>query len=633
METWGRVQDWAARMMEGRVDGAMIGAVAIAVISLLLIAFVRALGLRALPDSPSNASNAAALSADESDPLGAALRACRQHFIAVLSFSAALNLLYLAPSLYMLQVYDRVLTSRGVLTLVFLTLVLLASLAALAFLDAIRLRLLALAARRIDRLATPFVLRAALQKEARAAAGSAQPLREFDAFRLSLTGAPALAIVDAPWAPVYVAVCFLLHPSIGVLVTLGGIGLITLALLNGQALRRPLGAHDEGGADLYALQNGDSAQGEVARALGMRQAIVARQLRARAAMAEAQLSAGRIGSGFTASTRFLRLALQSATLGLGAYLAINHELTPGGVIAASILAARAFAPIEQIVAAWRQLGQGVRGQRIVKAVLAAAASDRAHTRLPDPQGDILVAQASVRGPERFILRDASLHIAPAEIVGVIGPSGSGKSTLVRLLAGAIAPDEGVVRLDGAKLSDWEPDRLGRHIGYLPQDVGLFAGTIAANIARFEEAPDADARVIAAAEAAGVHDMILRLPQGYDTRVGPNGRGLSAGQAQRVALARALYRDPAVLVLDEPNAHVDAEGEAALVNALKAAQARGASIVVVAHRAGFMSIADKLLLLREGRIDAFGPRDQVMTRLAAAGAPRPAVAPAAGAQPS
>ncbi len=557
-----------------------------------------------------------------------ALRACRRHIAFVLIFSAALNVLYLAPSIYMLQVYDRVLSSGGILTLLFLSAALLAALLSLAFLDATRVRLLAAMGKRLDRLVAPHILRASLEREGRQAAGQAQALREFDTLRGALTGPPAIAAVDTPWAPVYIAVCFMIHPFIGALTLGGGVLLVAIAYANQTSLHKTLHANEQATGAMYNLQAADSAQGEVARALGMQEALVQRQLQTRASMSDSLLSAGRAGAAFAASTKFVRLILQSAALGLGAYLAVEQEISSGAIIAASILSSRAFAPLELIVGAWRQFEQGRAAYGVITSVLKTQERQRAFTDLPAPQARVAVEDLVIRAPagDRALISGASFRVDPGMIVGVIGPSGAGKTTLIRAIAGAVAPDHGAVRLDGAKLNDWAPSKLGQYVGFLPQEVGLFAGTIKQNVARFDTRPDSivDPKVVAAAKAAGVHDLVLTLPQGYDTLIGPGGRGLSAGQAQRIGLARALYDDPVLLVLDEPNAHLDAEGESALIEALRSARARGASAIVVAHRASFLNIADALLVVRDGRIDAYGPRDQVMARLNGQSAPRPVV---------
>lgn len=565
--------------------------------------------------------------------LRAAFDACRRHIGFVILFSAALNLLYLAPSLYMLQVYDRVLTSGGVLTLVYLSVILVACLGVLSFLDGTRLRLLLAMARRFDRLLAPPILLAALQREGRSAAGQAHILREFDALRGAISGPPAVAAVDAPWAPIYIAVCFLIHPWIGTLALLGGIGLVTIAYINHRAMHGALKATEQATGAMYGLQLADSNQGDTARALGMQGALVARQMRARESLSQSINDSGSANAFFTSTTKFSRLVLQSMALGLGAFLAINQEISAGGIIAASILSSRAFAPLELIVGAWRQFEQGRQAYGIIANVLRTQETRREYTALPNPRGVLSVEGVTVRAPvgDRFLIVNATFRGEPGDIIGVIGPSGAGKTTLIRAIAGAALPDGGAVRLGGAKMTDWAPDQLGRHVGYLPQEVALFGGTVGDNISRFA-GTGVDADVVAAAQAAGAHEMILSLARGYDTEVGPNGRGLSAGQAQRVALARALYGNPVLLVLDEPNAHLDQDGEAALINTLKAASARGVCSIVVAHRTGFMNITNKLMVVNDARIEAFGPRDQIMAKFIPGSSPRPVAVPNEGGRP-
>jgi ATP-binding cassette subfamily C protein len=584
------------------------------------------------------ANTAQEQSQGQSRVLREALDACKRHLGFVALFSAALNLLYLAPSLYMLQVYDRVLTSGGLLTLLYITLVLLASLGVLAFLDATRMRLLLTMSRRLDRLLAPDILLAALRRESRAAAGQAQVVREFDTLRSAISGPPAVAAVDTPWAPIYIGVCFLIHPWIGGLALLGGATLLLVAFLNQRAMHALLRTNEQIAGAMYGLQMADANHGDVARALGMQNALVDRQIRTRADVTGALNDSGQTNAFYSATTKFLRLTLQSLALGLGAFLALRQEISAGGVIAASILTSRAFAPLELVVGAWRQFEQGRQSYKIINAVLLSQEEQREHTNLPPPRGLLSVENVTVRSPanDRFLLVNASLRGEPGDIIGVIGPSGAGKTTLMRVIAGAAEAAGGAVRLDSAKLSDWDSERLGRYIGYLPQEVALFGGTIGQNISRFDkrggENLDVDTAIVAAAKAAGAHEMILTLPQAYDTPIGPNGRGLSAGQAQRVALARALYGDPVLLALDEPNAHLDAEGEQALVDALKAASERGVCSIVVAHRAGFMSIANKVLVVKDGRIEAFGPRDQVLARLGAGPRAVPPPSEAGGARP-
>jgi ATP-binding cassette subfamily C protein len=566
----------------------------------------------------------------EGNVLRAALAACRRHLAYVVLFSFALNILYLAPSLFMLQVYDRVLTSGDVLTLGYLIVVLILSLGTLAFLDGTRVRLLAAMAKRFDRLVAPRVLRSALRREGRAAAGQVQLMRELDSLRSTVAGPPALAAIDAPWIPVYVGVCFIIHPWLGVLTSGGGVLLLLVAYINQRSSARALRANLQASGAMYTLQQADAAQMETARALGMRPALVSRQLRAREQTSESLRRQARASAVYSSSTKFLRLLLQSSALGLGVVLALRQEISSGAIIAGSILAARAFAPIELIVGAWPQFEQGRQAYSVLKAVLKTEDSHRDYTTLPEPNAMLSVEGVGVRAPsgDRVLLYNASFRAAPGEIIGIVGPSGAGKSTLLRAVCGAIVADQGAVRLDGAKLTDWDPDRLGRHIGYVPQDIGLLPGTVADNIARFARDGDADADIVDAAKALGAHEMILTLPKGYDTEIGAGGRGLSVGQAQRVALARAFYREPVLLALDEPNAHLDGDGERALLTALNNARRRGAVALVVAHSASFVSVSDKLLVVRDGRIEAFGPREQIAARLSG-GQARPAVVASAG----
>lgn len=562
------------------------------------------------------------------EPMRRARDACRELLLWAVAFSAGVNLLYLAPSIYMMQVYDRVLMTGGLWTLAFVSLVLVFALATLALLDAIRMRVLMRGGLRLDRLLTPLLLNLALSADPRRAdARRLQAVREFDTLRQAVAGPAAIAAIDILWAPIFVLVCFLLHVWIGVLVLAGGALLLALALRNEQALRELTARSAEQAPRFYAAQEADSQFSDVARALGMRGGLVARQLSARQDLNATQAESSMRAIRYQSAIKWLRLILQSAALGLGAYLAIERQISPGAIIAASILTARALAPLEQIVGAWRQIGQARAAYRALNALLLQTPEAPPRTALPTPRGVLSLERAGVAAPDgqRPILYDVTFTLQPGEIIGVLGPSGAGKSTLARIAAGAAPPNAGIVRIDGANVKDWDSDALGAHIGYLPQDVALFAGTVAENIRRFaargEDSTDIDAALVAAARAAGAHDMILRLPNGYDTELGHNGRGLSFGQAQRIGLARALFRDPALLVLDEPNAHLDQEGEAALTEALRAARARGAAVLVVAHRANFLAAADKLIVMQEGRIALAGTSEEVRARLAQAqGAP-------------
>ncbi|NEX94071.1 type I secretion system permease/ATPase [Caulobacter sp. 17J65-9] len=558
------------------------------------------------------------------EPLKAALRAVRRHLWFAFGFSALVNILYLAPTLYMMQVYDRVIPTGGIMTLVFITAVIVFALATLAGLDYIRGRLLIRAGLRLDRQLAGQVLTRLSSQLRPGQPGSlriSQAMREFDSFRQVMTGPGALALFDAPWTPIYLLFTFMLNPWLGLLTLTGGIILLLLAIANERSNKQRLQQASEASAAAYVAQEAVSANAETVRALGMRRALVTLQLQQRHKATEIQAQAQFVGGRYQGAIKFLRLVLQSLALGTGAYLAVERQISSGAVIAASVLLSRALQPIEQVVGAWSGIVSARHAFTTLVELFDRYPDEPERTLLPPPKGMIQVEGVTNRmpGADSYVLRNVSFSVQPGETVGVVGPSGAGKTTLARVLAGALLPDYGVVRLDSADLRDWDAERLGRYMGYLPQDSGLFAGSVRDNISRFErwnggDVEDIDPRVIAAAEAAGAHELILRLPEGYDTMLGAGGRGLSAGQAQRVALARALYRDPPVMVLDEPNSHLDSEGEAALLKVLRAVKARGATVIIIAHRTGVLTSADKLVVMRDGMVDLFGPREEVVARL-------------------
>ena len=564
------------------------------------------------------------LVASPSEIVASALRACRRHFIAIAAFSALLNLLFLVPMLYMLQVYDRVIPTRGSLTLLFLTLVLVFGLGTLALLDFIRSRLLVRASIRLDKQLAGVLLDTSLARRDRTFdAVARQSMREFDTLRQALTGPAIVALCDAPWSPIYILICFVIHPAIGFLVLVGAVLLAIVALRNNAATKEPLQDASQAAARAYASQEQVLTGAENVRALGMRRAMVRRHLAERHTMVSLQSSANFAGGKYVTISKFLRLALQSLALGLGAWLAINNDISGGAVFAASFLAGRSLQPIEQLLGTWRTVAQARTAYDNLNGLLEAREADTAMTQLPAPEGRLDVDQLSVANAagDGAILANISFQIAPGEVVAVVGPSGAGKSTLLRMLAGAGRPDRGIIRIDHANVLDWDPERLATYIGFLPQDVCLFAGTIKENISRFEDGADGDADVdakaIAAAKACFAHELILQLPNGYDATLGWGGRGLSAGQAQRIGLARALYGDPPIILLDEPNAHLDASGEGQLVETILALKARQAAVLVVAHRLGVLAAVDKILVLRDGRLEAFGSRDEIMARLSGA----------------
>ena len=557
------------------------------------------------------------------ETLAGALRDCRQHFVAAAVFSLLINILYLAPTLYMLQVYDRVVPTAGTTTLLFVTIALALALLTLSSLDMIRNRLLIRASQRVDALIAPRILKHMMAADSGAAG---QAMRDFDSVRTAMTTPTIAAIFDVPWTPVFLLVAFMLHFWIGLLAIVASIGLVTLAYLNQRATQRKMEVATTAMAASHNSQQAAATHGTTVKALGMTGAMVERQLSHRgtalANMAEAQFAGGKL----TATSRFFRLFIQSVALGVGALLAINGDISSGAIIASSVLLSRALQPIESIIAAWSPLASARAATQRLGRVFETLEQERIYTHLPAPEGKMQVEEVGMRGRDgRPILVGVSFQAEPGQILGIIGPSGSGKTTLGKIIVGALQPTIGTVRIDGARLTDWDQDELGPYLGYMPQESSLFEGTIKENIARFRKGADSeesraiDEAVVAAAKEAGIHELILQLPKGYDTELGLMGFGLSAGQAQRVALARALFGEPKVIVLDEPNAFLDQSGEVALVEAIAKARARGATVIVIAHRRGVLSTVDRLLVLEEGRPKLLGPANEVVARLSG---PRP-----------
>jgi PrtD family type I secretion system ABC transporter len=547
-----------------------------------------------------------------------ALGECRQHFIAAAVFSLFINLLYLAPTLYMLQVYDRVVPTGGKTTLLFITIALALALLTLSVLDMIRNRLLVRASQRMDALIAPRILRQMMATDSGAAG---QAMRDFDSVRTAMSSPAIAAIFDVPWTPVFLAVAFMLHFWIGIMAIVAAILLVTLAWLNQRATQKRMEIATTAMASAHNSQQAAAVHGTTIKGLGMTGAMVERQLGHRRIALSNLLHAQFAGSKLTATSRFFRLFVQSSALGLGALLALAGEISAGAIIASSVLLSRALQPIESIIGAWSSLASARAATQRLSRAFENSEEQRIYTTLPAPAGVLQVEEVGLRGREgRPILVGVSFRAEPGQILGIIGPSGSGKTTLGKILIGALQPTVGTVRLDGARLTDWDQDELGKYLGYMPQEPSLFEGTIKENIARFararnsDEAKQIDEAVVVAAQEAGVHELVLQLPQGYDTALGLMGAGLSAGQAQRLALARALYGEPRLLVLDEPNAFLDQAGEASLIGALDKARKRGACVIVIAHRRGVLETADRLLVLDEGRPKMIGPSADVVARL-------------------
>jgi PrtD family type I secretion system ABC transporter len=548
--------------------------------------------------------------------LAQALASCRGAFLSVGIFSGVINVLMLTGSIYMLQVYDRVLPSRSVPTLIGLTVLIIFLFALQGVLDFLRQRLLTRVGSTLDaELSTRiFNIVVTLPLKGRTGAEGLQPLRDFDTVRGFLSGVGPTALFDLPWLPLYLGLCFLLHPWLGLIALVGALILFGLAVMTEVTSRKPL--HEAAGhAAARQLQAESSRRNaEAIKAMGMAAPLGRRWAAVNDKYLLAQERAADASGGLGALSKVLRFLLQSLVLGVGAWLAILDMATPGVIIAASILTSRALAPIETAIAHWKSFLAARQSWRRLSDLLAALPPDAEPMTLPAPKQSLAVESivVGIPGSREVIVSNVSFALRAGDGLGVIGPSASGKSTLVRALVGVWPSARGAIRLDGATLEHWSPAALGTAIGYMPQAVELFDGTVAENIARFSDEAD-PAKVVAAAKAAGAHEMILRLPDGYDARTGEGAGSLSAGQRQRIALARALYGDPFVVVLDEPNSNLDAEGEAALTEAIKGVRTRGGIVVVVAHRPSALAALDQVLVMRNGTMQAFGPRDEVLRK--------------------
>lgn len=537
---------------------------------------------------------------------GGAIYRFRGVFYAVGAFSFVINLLLLTPPLYMLQTYDRVLTSRNELTLIMLTLIMLGLLALEAALEFVRSRVLVRASTALDLDLSSRIFDASFASYMqKSGANPGQALGDFTSIRQFLTSQGLFAFFDAPWTPIYLAVIFLLSPWLGLFGLVAAVILLAMAYLTERYTSSLLAEAGRAamGANGYAASNVRNA--EAIEAMGMLRRVRERWFQRQAHFLALQAQASDRAASITSVTRFFRLTLQSVILGLGALLVIQNQLSAGGMIAASILLGRALAPVELGISTWRGFVSARAAYARLTQLLDAHRAREGTLRLPRPTGAVNVENLMVGAPgsREPILKGVSFNVPAGTIVAVIGPSASGKSTLARALVGVWAPMNGAVRLDGADVYKWDKSELGPWLGYLPQDVELFDGTIAENIARFGDL-DSE-QIVAAAKHAGVHDLILRLPQGYDTPIGEGGTVLSGGQRQRIALARALFGDPVLLVLDEPNANLDEAGEAALLNALKYLKENKRTVFVVTHRPNMLNVADSVAVLAGGTLQGYG----------------------------
>ncbi len=571
------------------------------------------------------------------DPIGQVLAGFRSAFRSVGVFSAVINLLMLVPSLYMLQVYDRVMTSQNETTLLMLTLMVLGAFLLQAGLEFVRSFMLVRVGAQLDMQLNQRIYTASFEQQLRRGGGNAgQALADLTTVRQFVTGQGLFAFFDAPWFPIYLVVIFLFDWVLGVFAVFGVATLVVLAWANERVSRQPLAEANSMAVNAGQLANNNLRNAEVIEAMGMLPALMARWFALHSRFLQLQADASEKAGIVMATTKFFRTALQSLILGIGALLALEGRITPGMMLVGSVLMGRALAPVEQLIGVWKTWSSTRSAWQRLSELLAAHPPRRDAMSLPAPQGHLALegVVATPPGGPTPVIRQLNLQLPAGEVLGIIGPSGSGKSTLARLLVGVWPASAGSVRLDGADVFQWNKAELGPHLGYLPQDIELFAGTVGENIARFG-AVDAE-RVIEAARRAGVHDMVLRLPKGYDTPLRDGGEGLSGGQKQRLGLARALYGDPALVVLDEPNSNLDDAGEQALAAALQDLRQRGKTVVVISHRSSAIAATTRLLVLRDGMAQAFGPTPQVLADLARAsrpaGKPVVAAAPASGPPP-
>ena len=546
-----------------------------------------------------------------------AITDCRSYFWLVFLFSIVTNLLILAFPIYMLQVYDRVLTTAHADTLLMLTVIVGGALLLMAIIDGLRSAMtLRIGGWLVDRLGPVFL---ASNVRAHLAGGptTANPIADLTTIRNFVSTQGLTFFCDSPWVPVFVIIIWLIHPYLGMLAAAAAVILFLISLLNDAATRSLL--KKAGDVNAFAVIDADAAvrNAEVVASMGMMTALIERWQTNHLSVLDYLRRAGERGGALVALTKFIRLFAQVGVLGLGALLVIRGELTAGAMIACSILLGRALAPVEMAMGAWKNFTQSRLAYNRLKLQLETYPTPAARTKLPPPTGHLSVRSLSFESGGHKILKDVSFRVEPGDAVAVIGPSAAGKSTLCRLLVGLAAPSEGEVRLDDSLIHHWDPKDLGPHIGYLPQTVELFSGTVKENIGRMIVGDDE--AVIKAAGLAHAHDMIQHLPQGYDTVIGVGSVGLSSGQRQRIGLARAVYGNPKFIVLDEPNANLDQAGESALAAAIAELKSRGASIIMVGHRPSTLSEATKVLLLKEGRVQMFGPRDEVLAKLREASA--------------
>jgi PrtD family type I secretion system ABC transporter len=558
------------------------------------------------------------------------LKTFKKHFMWAGVFSLFINLLLLTSPVYMLQIYDRVLSSRSITTLVVISIGAMILFMVYSALETQRSRLLVRIGGGLDRSLSARVFNAVFKGALQRPGMTGQAVRDLDTIREFLTGSGLFAFFDAPWLPIYLVAVFLIHPLLGVVSTIGGVTLFILAVFQELATRKTLSEASAAGVNASRTLDNSLRNAESIAAMGMTPAMLTRwQQRRQNTLVLQALASDRAGV-IIAISKFVRIGLQTAILGFGAYLVIHNEISAGLMIGASIMMGKALAPIEMAVATWKQLLAARSAYSRLGAILAAVRADERHMELPAPIGNLELERVIAAPPMSNIpvIKGISFRIAAGDVLGVIGPSAAGKSSLARLIVGVWNAHSGVVRIDGSDVQTWNKDQLGPHIGYLPQDIELFEGTVAENVARFGVVdPEA---VIEAARLAGVHDMILQLPQGYDTMIGAGGATLSGGQRQRIGLARALYKMPALIVLDEPNSNLDRDGEAALARTIAQLKEKKRTTLVITHRPNILASVDHIMVMNSGLIESFGPRDEILGKYLRPQAV-PAAPPAAGGQ--
>ena len=576
-----------------------------------------------LQPRPAGAAALAGMNAPET-PLRRALAACRRQFLLVGVFSGAVNLLQLTTSIYMMQVFDRVLATRVLDTLLYLSLIAIAAVLVLALLEAARSQIMQRVAVWVENRVAPEGFVRAIESTLRGRPYRMEALRDLAICRNFVSSPGALALYDVPWVPIYIAVIFALHPVMGWIALGGAAILFALTLLSEVSTSKLL--REANTAAMASQRRADSIarNAEVIDTMGMLPAVIGHWRQSVSAMAGPQQRAMDRASVLLAATKFFRLAVQIAILGVGAYLVLLQEITAGASIAGSIIMGRALAPVEQMIGGWKQLVQARQSFRRLEAFMQQPRIRPPGLPLPEPEGRLSVERVSYAFPGQGVamIKGVNFALAPGESLAVIGPSAAGKTTLIRLITGTLPPAAGNVRLDGADVFQWMREDFGRHVGYLPQDVELFDGTVFSNIARMGEAEPEE--VYEAAKLAGCHDMILRMPNGYETQIGEGGLYLSGGQRQLVGLARAMFGRPKLVILDEPNSNLDGDSEAALLRALEQLKANRTTVVLVSHRPTLVQGVDKVLLLKDGAMEMFGPRAEVLKRLMTP--PRPAEQP-------